>query len=70
VLQIRAGTVVEWINDDPLDHTVTASDSSFASGPIQPGARWRHRFERVGTLTYACTPHPFMHGEIRVAPSP
>jgi plastocyanin len=70
VLQIRAGTVVEWINDDPLDHTVTASDSSFASGPIKPGARWRHRFESAGTLTYACTPHPFMHGEIRVAPSP
>ncbi len=69
VLQVRPGTVVEWVNDDPLDHTVTASDSSFASGLIKPGARWRHRFTTAGTTTYACTPHPFMHGEVRVEPA-
>lgn len=70
VLQVRPGTIVEWINDDPLDHTVTASDSSFTSGFIKPGARWRHQFTSAGTFKYACTPHPFMHGEVRVERSP
>jgi plastocyanin len=70
VLQVRPGTVVEWVNDDPLDHTVTASDSSFASGFIKPGTRWRHTFTSAGTVTYACTPHPFMHGEVRVERAP
>lgn len=70
VLQVKAGTIVEWINDDPLEHTVTATDSSFASGLIKPGTRWRHRFTVAGSITYACTPHPFMHGEVRVQPSP
>jgi plastocyanin len=70
VLQVRAGTIVEWVNDDPLDHTVTASDSSFTSGFIKPGTRWRHQFTSAGTFTYACTPHPFMHGEVRVERAP
>lgn len=70
VLQVKAGTVVEWVNDDPLEHTVTATDSSFASGPIKPGTRWRHRFAEAGSVAYACTPHPFMHGEVRVKPTP
>lgn len=70
VLQVRPGTVVEWINDDPLEHTVTAADSSFASGLIKPGARWRHRFSEAGTVAYACTPHPFMHGEVQIKPAP
>lgn len=65
-LQVRAGAIVEWINDDPLEHTVTASDSSFASPLIKPGASWRHQFTTAGTVAYACTPHPFMHGEVRV----
>jgi plastocyanin len=70
VLQVRPGTVVEWINDDPLDHTVTATDSSFTSGLIKPGTRWRHTFSAAGPVTYACTPHPFMHGEVRVERAP
>lgn len=70
VLQVRPGTIVEWVNDDPLDHTVTASDSSFTSGFIKPGTRWRHQFTKAGTFSYACSPHPFMHGEVRVERAP
>jgi plastocyanin len=58
--------VVEWKNDDPLAHTVTADDGSWDSGLIQPGATWRRTFDRPGTYPFHCTPHPFMKGVVVV----
>jgi plastocyanin len=63
---ITAGTTVEWRNDDPLAHTVSAGDGSFQSPLIEPGQTWRHTFTKAGTYTFTCTPHPFMHGVIVV----
>lgn len=63
---IAAGTTVEWKNDDPLAHTVTASDGSFQSPLIEPGKTWRHTFATPGTYNFTCTPHPFMRGVIVV----
>jgi plastocyanin len=65
-LEIAAGTTVEWTNNDPLAHTVTAADGSFNSGLIQPGGKWSHTFDAPGTYDYACTPHPFMKGVVIV----
>lgn len=69
-LTIKAGTTVEWVNDDPLAHTVVAADSAFDSGLIEPGATWRHLFAVPGTYTYTCRPHPFMKGTITVVAGP
>jgi plastocyanin len=69
-ITITEGTVVEWVNDDPLAHSVVAGDSSFDSGLIEPGATWRHTFAAPGTFAYACRPHPFMKGTIIVVPRP
>jgi plastocyanin len=63
---IAAGTTVEWKNDDPLAHTVTASDGSFQSPLIEPGKTWRHTFATPGTYNFTCTPHPFMRGVVVV----
>lgn len=65
-VEIQAGTTVEWLNNDPLSHTVTADDGSFSSGLIASGTKWRHRFDTPGTYTYHCTPHPFMKGTVVV----
>lgn len=65
-IEVPAGTTIEWTNQDPLPHTVTANDESFDSGLVQPGATWQHTFERAGTFTYYCTPHPFMKGVVVV----
>ena len=65
-VEVEAGTTVEWVNDDPLAHTVTAADTSFRSGPIEPGRRFRHRFTEVGRHDYTCEPHPFMKGTVVV----
>jgi plastocyanin len=65
-IEVPAGTTVEWINRDPLEHTVTADSGSFDSGLIRPDAAWRYTFDQPGTYTYSCTPHPFMKGVIVV----
>ncbi len=63
---IDVGTTVEWRNDDPLAHTVTANDRSFDSGLIDGGRTWRHTFTRPGTHPFFCLPHPFMQGVVVV----
>lgn len=65
-LQVTVGTTVEWKNNDPLPHTVTAVDKSFNSGLIQPGKTYSHTFTTPGTYNFFCTPHPFMKGVVVV----
>ena len=65
-MQIDVGTTVEWKNNDPLPHTVTAANKSFDSGLIQPGRTYRHTFTKAGTFNVYCIPHPFMKGTIVV----
>ena len=65
-ITIAAGTTVEWTNNDPLPHSVTAVDRSFNSGLIQPGRTYRHTFTKAGTYNFYCMPHPFMKGVITV----
>src|SRR5690606_32523853 len=64
-IEVAAGTTVEWRNDDQVVHVVRADDGSWDSGDIAPGATWRRTFDRPGTYTYTCTPHPFMKGVVR-----
>jgi amicyanin len=65
-LQVAVGTTVEWKNNDPLPHTVTSVDKTFNSGLINPGKTYSHTFNKPGTYSYFCTPHPFMKGVIVV----
>lgn len=65
-IEIAAGTTVQWTNNDPLAHSVTAADRGFDSGLIQPGQSWAHTFTTPGTYDFACTPHPFMKGVVIV----
>jgi plastocyanin len=65
-IEIDAGTVIEWVNEDPARHTVTALDGSFDSGSLSRGQRWRARFGEPGTYLYHCAPHPFMQAVVVV----
>ena len=65
-IEIAVGTTVEWKNNDPLIHTVTAVDKSFDSGLIRPGNTYRHTFTRAGTYNIVCLPHPFMKAVVVV----
>jgi plastocyanin len=65
---IRRGETVEWINLDPVPHTVTAVDQSWNSGDLGEGERYRRAFPEVGQFTYYCIPHPEMRGMVVVVP--
>lgn len=65
-IEIAAGATVAWTNQDPVAHTVTGDDGSWDSGVVAPGATWRRRFDRPGTYSFHCTPHPFMKGVVVV----
>lgn len=65
-IEVKAGTVVVFTNNAPLQHSVVADDGSFDSGLIDVGKRWARTFARPGTYSYYCTPHPFMKGVVVV----
>ena len=64
--RIAAGQIVRWINRDPLDHTITFDSAGPASGPLPPKGSYAVKFDRPGTYSYHCTPHPFMKGVVVV----
>lgn len=63
---VLAGDTVQWNNQSLRQHTVTARDGSFASGPINLSAEYSHSFPSAGTYAYYCQIHPFMTGEVDV----
>ena len=64
-LQVPAGTEVTWTNEDPAQHTVTAEDGSFDSGPLDQGGTFSATVN--GSVDYVCAIHPEMRGRIEVA---
>jgi plastocyanin len=63
---VPMGTIVTWVNDDAVGHTVTAP-GVFDSGPIPPnGGRWSWVASIAGTYTYHCLIHPDMNGTLTV----
>jgi plastocyanin len=65
-LEVPVGTTVTWTNGDGASHSVTATDSSFDSGLFGQGGTFQQTFDRAGTVTYVCTRHGSMQGEVKV----
>jgi plastocyanin len=63
---IKAGEAVTWKNNGQHEHTVTADDGSFDSGPKGPGQEWSNPFQKAGTFAYKCTKDPNMKGTVKV----
>ena len=62
----EGNNIVLWTNDDAKEHTVTANDGSFDSGPISPGGIFDNTFDTPGDFSYHCSIHPFMTGVVIV----
>ncbi|MDQ1428685.1 MAG: hypothetical protein QOK39_2161 [Acidimicrobiaceae bacterium] len=66
-LTIKVGTKVTWTNNDVVAHTVTFTD--VANSPVlNRGDTFSRTFTTVGTYSYICSIHPFMHGTVVVTP--
>ncbi|MER7673431.1 cupredoxin domain-containing protein [Kitasatospora sp. NPDC096128] len=66
-LTVGPGQQVTVLNQDSVAHTLTASDKSFDTGTIQPGASATFTTpQQTGEHPYTCTIHPFMHGTLTV----
>lgn len=67
------GSIVKWINQDAVAHTVTSFNSSaFNSGFIPPGKTYSMTIPaslKPGSYYYFCSVHPFMIGLLNVLPS-
>jgi plastocyanin len=80
-VSVSVGDTVTWTHmDGSTPHTVTADDGSFNSSPncdastgigcMTGGAKFNHRFDQAGTVSYHCNVHPNMTGVVRVGPAP
>jgi plastocyanin len=65
-IEVSAGTEVTWTNGDPEEHTVTADDGTFDSGPIAGGKSYSVTVDQSGAVAYFCAIHPTMKGTLRV----
>jgi plastocyanin len=64
---VPVGASITWTNLGSQAHTATASDASFDSGLVAPGASATIDFPAPGVFPYICTPHPWMKGFVIVS---
>ncbi|HTF34282.1 MAG TPA: cupredoxin domain-containing protein [Myxococcota bacterium] len=65
-LTVQRGTIVTWVNDDELPHTVTSTEGVFASQAIHSDESFFFRFDAPGTYSYFSGFQPHMTGRIVV----
>jgi plastocyanin len=64
---IPAGTTVIWSNKTDVAHTIQSDNIDFDdSGLLDAGSSFSETFDKPGTYSYACGPHPWMTGTITV----
>jgi plastocyanin len=68
-IRVRAGTAVNWVNDDEIDHQITVTTGQVMNGPVMsPGASFRARFNSPGEYDVNCRIHPTMRARVTVDP--
>jgi quinohemoprotein ethanol dehydrogenase len=66
-ITVTAGTTVKFTNNGAQPHNATSSDGGgFDTGLLAKGETATVTFNRPGSYTYICTPHPSMIGQIIV----
>jgi Cu2+-exporting ATPase len=65
--KVTAGATVKFTNNGAQPHNATSSDGGgFDTGLLSKGETAAVTFNRPGSYTYICTPHPSMIGQIIV----
>jgi plastocyanin len=65
-LTVQNGTMVTWMNNDGVDHTIVEDNDLFSSGTLTNGQNFTYTFTTSGTYNYFCGIHPNMRGKIIV----
>ncbi len=66
---VKVGTTVTFTNEESVKHTATSNtEGLFATGTLDKGQSVRLKMNKVGTFSYHCSFHAFMHGTIKVVP--
>ena len=65
-VSVSVGDTVTWRNTGKEPHTATARDGSFDTGNLASGQSGSHTFNKAGTFSYFCKPHPFMTASVTV----
>jgi amicyanin len=69
VIKVKVGTKVTWTNTDAVSHNIVADNPS-SDAPntklFAKGESVSFTFNKAGTYTYHCFPHPYMHGTVEV----
>lgn len=68
-LRVKAGSTIEWVNEDPVEHNVTSEPgpTKIHSGNFGEGHTFRFTVTKPGVIHYKCTNHPAtMNGTIEV----
>jgi plastocyanin len=65
-ITVKAGTTVQWTNEDSASHSVTSDTGIWDSGNFANGESFTRVFDTPGTYAYHCGVHPSMKGTIIV----
>ena len=63
----QVGSTVVFTNDESVEHTATSdSEGVFDTGTLTKGQSVSIVLNKVGTFSYHCSFHAFMHGTLKV----
>ncbi len=67
-VKVKKGDTVVWKSYEKRGyHTVWFKDEGLAeSEPMFPDESWKRKFDKTGTFSYICGPHPEMVGRVIV----
>ncbi len=63
---VNVGDTVSWTNDDPVEHTATATSGGSFDVDLPTHGSGSHTFNQAGTYNYFCKIHPNMKASITV----
>jgi quinohemoprotein ethanol dehydrogenase len=67
-VRVKAGTMVRWVNNGRILHSISAEDGSWASSRLVPLEAYGHTFDKAGEYTVVCKDHPFAKMQVIVTP--
>lgn len=66
---VKVGATITFTNEESVEHTATSNtEGLFDTGTLNKGQSVRLKMNKVGTFSYHCSFHGFMHGTIKVVP--